>query len=450
MKFLCLRLFHGVPSDDALLHHYVDLNVDRWSKMLSATTAKTIKPGDRPLADGTTKGLRLHPHRTQKGRGAWKLRFTSPVTKKRRDLGLGAFPEVSIADAREAAHAARKLIAAGKDPIDERQVEATAEAARPLTFEEAARQRFAELSPGFKNTKHRQQWINTLSTYAFPVIGGTPLPDLKARAFAEMLRPIWLEKAETAQRVKQRCHDVMDWAYSQDMTTGNPVGSVTQLLPKQPSKSKRVKHHPAVPWRQVPALYAARLVEAQNMTQALMAFVILTAARSGEARNARWDEIDLGAAVWTVPQGRMKTGVEHRVPLGAPAVALLRKLEKRKVNELVFRAPRGGVLTDMALTKFLRDHKVPSDTSGRNATAHGFRSSFRDWASESGYPRDLAERALAHTIKSQSEAAYHRTDLLEQRRPMMEAWARHVTSAAPRRDEKKVVDKMSQARPSRI
>ena len=184
-----------------------------------------------------------------------------------------------------------------------------------------------------------------------------------------------------------------------------------------------------MPWRQVSEFYSAKLAGGQKSTHGLMTFVILTAARSGEARAATWDEIDLDAAVWTVPADRMKAGVEHRVPLSSPAVALLREVLQRKRNDLVFPAPQGGVLTDMALTKFLRYHKVPSDTAGRTATAHGFRSSFRDWASENGYPRDLAERALAHTIKNQAEAAYHRTDLLDQRRPMMEAWGKLVVSA---------------------
>ena len=193
--------------------------------MLNITKAKAMKAGDPAISDGSVKGLRLHPHRSQNGRGAWKLRFTSPVTKKRRDLGLGTFPDVGIADARDAASASLRLVAAGKDPIDERKSAASAAVVETLTFEVAARKRFEELSPGFKNAKHRQQWINTLTTYMFPYIGSTPLADLKVADFAEALRPIWLTKPETAQRIKQRCHEVMDWAYSQDMTSGKP-GSV--------------------------------------------------------------------------------------------------------------------------------------------------------------------------------------------------------------------------------
>lgn len=421
-------LFQDVSLSIILVHHYVDLNVDSRCCMLTNTTAKAIKPGDSPISDGGVKGLRLHPHKTIKGRGTWKLRFTSPVTRKRRDIGLGTYPEVGIADARDAASTAHRLIAAGQDPIIAREAAAEALETQALTFEQAARRRYAEVKPGFANPKHAAQWITTLETYVFPSIGHRPVDGLKVRDFADVLRPIWLAKPETAQRVKQRCQDVMDWAYSQDMTPGNPVASVRQLLPKQPAKSKRVVHHPALPWRKIPDFYAARLADARNSTQALLTFVVLTAARSGEARHADWTEVDLDGAVWTVPATRMKTGVVHRVPLNSAALALLRKWSSQKAGGLVFPAPRGGVLTDMALTKFLRDHKVPSDTPNRHATAHGFRSSFRDWTSEHGYARDLAERALAHTIKNQAEAAYHRTDLLEQRRPMMEAWGAHVCS----------------------
>lgn len=422
-------LFQHVPLSIILVHDYVDSSVDSRCCMLTNTTAKAIKPGDSPISDRGVKGLRLHPHKTIKGRGAWKLRFTSPVTQKRRDIGLGTYPEVSIADARGAATAAHRLIASGQDPIMARDAAAAAVETPAPTFEEAARRRYAEVKPGFANPKHVAQWISTLETYVFPAIGHRPVDDLKVRDFADVLRPIWLAKPETAQRVKQRCQDVMDWAYSQDMTPGNPVASVRQLLPKQPAKSKRVVHHPALPWRQIPDFYAARLADARNSTQALMSFVIMTAARSGEARHAYWSEVDLDGAIWTVPAARMKTGLGHRVPLSSTALALLRKLPSQKAGGLVFPAPRGGVLTDMALTKFLRDHRVPSDTSGRHATAHGFRSAFRDWASENGYARDLAERALAHTVKNATEAAYHRTDLVEQRRPMMEAWGAHICSA---------------------
>lgn len=397
---------------------------------LTDSKARAIRPNDKPLTDGTITGLRLHPHAREKGQGQWKLRFVSPETGKRRDMGLGSYPAVGLVSARTQAAEARVLLAGGVDPIEarSRQVAASASAIATVdfTFEVAARQRFADVSPGFKNEKHKQQWIRTLETYIFPALGARLLVDLKATDFADALRPIWLDKMETAQRVKQRCHEVMDWAFSQDMIQGNPVSVVDKLLPKQPPKSKRVQHHPALPWRQLPAFYTNNLAEIGSTTKALLLFVILTAARSGEAREARWSEVDLDARIWKVPAARMKAGRLHRVPLSGSVIGLLEAQGSRSKGPLIFPAPRGGVLTDMALTTFLRKNKVPSDVAGRVATAHGFRSSFRDWASEAGYARDLAERALAHTIKNQSEAAYHRTDLLEQRRDMMDAWAKFV------------------------
>ncbi|MGH9427890.1 MAG: tyrosine-type recombinase/integrase, partial [Terriglobia bacterium] len=191
---------------------------------------------------------------------------------------------------------------------------------------------------------------------------------------------------------------------------------------------ERTQHQPSMPWQDIPAFVKGVLhASASNVTRSLLEFVILTAARSGEARAMKWDEVDLEAKVWTVPANRMKAKVIHRVPLSERAVEILKaQRAKHPESELVFPSPRGLILCDMVLTGFLRDHKVQSSDEGRVATAHGFRSSFRDWASENGYSRDLAERALAHTIKNQAEAAYHRTDLLEQRRAMMEAWAQHV------------------------
>ena len=405
-----------------------------WTEMANLTDSKlrAIKPDDKPLSDGMITGLRLHPHGRVKGQGQWKLRYVSPETGKRRDMGLGSYPSVGLSDARAKAVDARSLLASGDDPIEARvRLHIKSEVAAAvviLTFEEAARRRYAELLSGFKNAKHKQQWIRTLETYVFPKLGDRLLVDLKVADFADALRPIWLEKVETAQRVKQRCHEVMDWAFSQDMIQGNPVAVVNKLLSKQPAKSQRVQHHPALPWCHMPEFYANNLADIRSTTKALLLFVILTAVRSGEARYAQWDQIDLQAKIWTVPADRMKTGRLHRVPLSDAAVILLEQQARSAKGSLVFPAPRGGVLTDMALTAFLRKNKIPSDVAGRVATAHGFRSTFRDWASEAGYARDLAERALAHVIKNQSEAAYHRTDLLDQRRPMMEKWADYVTS----------------------
>ncbi len=396
---------------------------------LTELRAKRISPSQRPVSDGTIKGLWLVPGSVT-GQGKWILRFVSPVNGKRRDMGLGAYPDTSIALARDKAREARASIVAGKDPITERESlkAATLTISAALTFEQAARQVHDELKAGWKNPKHADQWINTLRHYAFPTIGERKLADLGPQDFADVLRPIWLGKPETASRVKQRCHTVVKWCWAHGMVTSNPVDVVDHLLPQQPGKRTRTQHQPSMPWRDIPA-FAKGVLQAgpPSVTRALLEFVILTAARSGEARFMTWDEVDLETKVWTIPADRMKAKVVHRVPLSDRAVAIIQAQRALNLNaDLVFPAPRGGVLSDMVLTKFLRDHAAHSSDKGRVATAHGFRSSFRDWASENGYARDLAERALAHTIPNQAEAAYHRTDLLEQRRAMMNAWAHYV------------------------
>ena len=395
--------------------------------------AKNIKPGDNPVPHGSVKGLRLEPGAT-KGHGKWILRFVSPVTGKRRDMGLGTYPESSIEYAHIRGMEKRQSIISGKDPIEERQADNAARKAdaKVLTFEQAAVKVHEQQKPGWKNSKHADQWINTLKEYVFPKIGKRKVDDLVPADFAEALKPIWLTKPETASRVKQRCHMVMKWCWAQGWVKANPVDVVDHLLPQQPGKRERVQHQPSMPWRDIPAFVRDVLqASTSNVTRSLLEFLILTAARSGEAREITWDEVDLDAKVWTIPASRMKAKVTHRVPLSGRAVEILKAQRKKHPDgALVFPAPRGGVLSDMVLTGFLRDQKAKSGDKGRVATAHGFRSSFRDWASEHGHARDLAERALAHTIQNQAEAAYHRTDLLEQRQPMMEAWALHIGGLA--------------------
>jgi len=397
--------------------------------MLRDTTARSIKPEDKPIADGTVNGLRLHPTKS-KGRGQWKMRFVSPVTGKRRDIGFGIYPEVSIQQARKLAVDAREIIASGLDPINERKRLTTEakQAQQALTFEQAASQVHETLKDGWKNAKHRQQWINTLATYVFPVFGAKAIPDITVNDVAEALKPIWLHKAETATRTKQRVHQVMEWCCAKGLRVGNPVDGVKHLLPKQASAAARVQHHPAMPWRIIPEFVNDKLISSPKVSPMLLLFVIITAVRSGEARHAKWQEIDLNNNIWTIPADRMKTGVIHRVPLSEQAIQLLQQIKQNDQNkELVFPSPNtGAVLTDMALTSILRKANAKSDTADRVATAHGFRSSFRDWASEHQYPEHLAESALAHQIKNSVVRAYHRTDLLEQRRTMMQDWADFV------------------------
>lgn len=360
------------------------------------------------------------------------MRFTSPVTGKRRDAGLGVFPEISILDARNKALAMRTQLDAGKDPIEERDREqqAASVVAAALTFEKAARKVHEELKPGWKNEKHAAQWIGTLETYVFPKLGGKPLDAIMPADCADVLRPIWLEKAETASRVRQRMHATLQWCWAHGHISANPVSVVDHLLPKQNAKKE---HQPAMPWRDIPAFVRAQLsdIEPGDNTRAALLFLILMAARSGEVRGATWSEFDLDGGIWTVPASRMKAGEPHRVPLSSAALDIVKTLKEQKQHEtFVFPSVRGKVLSDMTLRALLRRVKAKSDTPGRVATAHGYRSSFRDWCSENGYARDLAERALAHTIANKVEASYHRTDLCELRRPMMQQWAAHVYGCA--------------------
>jgi integrase len=396
--------------------------------LLTDTKARNIKPGTLPLAHGGVTGLALHPSPSNKGQGKWVLRFVSPVTGKRRNAGLGSYPDVGIAEAAKQGRSMREQLANGQDPLEIKANE-TIKPRMPI-LREAAEILHKELTPGWKNAKHAQQWINTLTEYVFPLIGTMSLDQIQPRHIADVLRPIWLEKAETAGRVKQRLHAVMAWGWAHGYCQSNPVDVVNHLLPVQPGKATRTQHQPAMPWSLIPAFMTAHLPQSVendlDVTRQLLAFVIMTAARSGEARHMTWDEVDLHAKVWTVPAERMKAKVFHRVPLSKQVVALLKR-QRGSHDTLVFPSVRKGVaLSDMVLTAFLRRVEAVSDVPGRVATAHGFRSSFRDWCSEKGYPRDLAERSLAHAVQNKVEAAYHRTDLLEQRRPLMEAWSDYL------------------------
>ncbi|WEK50847.1 MAG: tyrosine-type recombinase/integrase [Candidatus Kaistia colombiensis] len=401
--------------------------------MLTDVKARKLEPNSKPISDGAVAGLYLFPS-TKAGTGKWIVRYVSPQTRKRRDMGLGRYPDVPIREARTAALEVRRLLDGGLDPLEVRRenvAKATAVPAVP-TFEAAARQVHDDMAPGFKNGKHVAQWITTLERYVFPRLGGVAVTDLRAADFAGVLRDIWLSKPETASRVRQRCDKVMSWCAARGFIVASPVPVVDMLLPKQPGKRERTNHHPALPWREIP-LFVSTVLRAGRPTQSklMLEFLILTAVRSGELRGMRWEEVDWEKRIWTIPASRMKAKASHRVPLGQRALEVLTFMKgsyEPAPDQLVFRSRTGGPLSDMALTKLLRTHQVASDTPGRIATAHGFRSSFRDWASEKGYPRDVAERALAHTVKNATEAAYHRTDLLDLRRQMMEVWEAMLSS----------------------
>lgn len=399
--------------------------------ILTNLKAKNIEPGNPSLPHGGVEGLTLHPSAKLKGHGKWVLRYTSPVTGKRRLAGLGTYPTVSIADAAKKATEMRGAIAKGLDPLIEKETEKQRE--KPPSFAEAAIRVHEELRQGWKNPKHQQQWLNTVQHYAVPKIGNLSLDQLQPHHIANVLRTIWLTKPETASRLRQRLHAIMAWGWAHGFCTSNPVDVVDHLLPSQLGKAVRTVHHPAMPWRIIPDFWQQHLIkEDYDSSRAILKFLILTASRSGEARGMIWSEVDFENAIWTIPSSRMKAKAQHRVPLSPAALTILRK-QRDLDSELVFPSVRSQKqLTDMTITMLLRRLEAPSDTEARLATAHGFRSSFRDWCSENSYPRDLAERALAHTVQNKVEAAYHRTDLLEQRRPMMHKWAEFVSGVQPK------------------
>jgi integrase len=346
-------------------------------------------------------------------------------------MGLGGYPDVTLAGAREAARTARLLIKGGKDPIAEAKALASAlraSVAKDVTFEQAARSYIAAHESGWRNAKHGQQWRNTLASYAYPKIGGLLVRNVELAHILAVLEPIWIEKTETATRLRGRIEQVLDWATARGYRDGlNPArwrGHLDKLLAR-PSKVAGAEHHAALPFTEI-GDFMQRLGDAKGMGASALKFAILTAARSGEVRGATWAEIDLKTAVWTVPGNRMKMGREHRVPLSPPVIALLNALPRMVGTDLLFPAPRGGALSDMTLSAVVRRMKV-------DAVPHGFRSTFRDWASErTNYPRDVAEMALAHAIGDKVEAAYRRGDLFEKRRRLMADWATFCGRTQPR------------------
>ncbi len=385
---------------------------------LAPVQIKRLAAVDGFHAVGGVTGLYLQ---VRGNAASWILRIM--VGGKRRDIGLGGYPDVTLAAARENARATRAAVREGRDPVAERRAKRHALLNR-LTFTEAAKLLIDAKRPEWKNAKHADQWGSTLDTYAKPVIGAMPVEDIDTPHILRVLEPIWTTKTETAYRVRGRIESVLDWATAAKYRSGdNPArwrGHLDKLLPK-PSKVKKVRHHAALPYDALPEFLVALRAQ-EGIAARALEFAILTAARSGEIRGAKWSEIDTEAKVWTVPGDRMKAGREHRVPLSAPALALLEVLPKFVGNDLVFVAPNGGQLSDMALSQVVRRMKV-------SAVPHGFRSTFRDWTAErTNYPREVAEMALAHTIGDKVEAAYRRGDLFEKRKRMMSDWAKFATA----------------------
>lgn len=379
-------------------------------------TALAVKAAKAPGRYQDGQGLMLLVKPT--GARSWLLRIQT--TGRRRDFGLGSANEVSLSEARERASETRKLVRAGVDPVSARRLSQAVTAAIP-TFREAAKAAHEDHKGGWRNEKHKAQWLSTLTTYAFPAIGDVRVDQIDGPIISNLLLPIWLTVPETARRVRQRVAAVLDWAHGKGFrATEAPTRSISKVLPRQP---KNDGHFAALPYADVPALMI-RLTADESVGRLALRFLILTAARSGEVRGATWEEIDVKQRVWTVPAARMKAGKSHTVPLSEDALAVLELATKAQMDQPsapVFPGLKGKALSDMTILKVLRTAEAGM------ATVHGFRSSFRDWAAEcTAVPGEVVEAALAHTNKNKVEAAYRRTNYLEKRRGLMTDWANYL------------------------
>ncbi len=395
------------------------------AKRVEGLSARKVATATEPgrYADG--RGLYLHIGKG--GAKSWVLRYM--LAGKAREMGLGAVADVTLQDARRKAGEARALLDAGRDPLEARREEGRqreAEKARAVTFKDAACRYIAAHRAGWRNEKHAAQWDSTLTTYVYPVFGEVAVADVDTGMVLRALEPIWHDKPETATRVRGRIEAVLDWAKAhgyRDREAMNPAqwkGHLSHLLPAR-SKVARVEHHAALPWREVGAFMVDLRNRPATAARALE-FAILTAARSGEVFGATWDEVDLADAVWTVPGERMKAGRDHRVPLSPQAVALLEALadESDRTGYVFKGMKKGRPLSGMAMLMLLRRMERG------DLTAHGFRSTFRDWAAEAtNFQGEVAEAALAHVVGDKVEAAYRRGDLFDKRRRLMETWANH-------------------------
>ena len=379
---------------------------------MGSMTVASLRSATEPGRYGDGDGLFLQV--TKSGSRSWICRVQK--NGRRRDIGLGSAKKVSLAQARQRAAEVRSQLEAGLDPVLERK-----KAAGIPTFREAAATVFAENRKAWRNAKHRAQWLSSLEAYAFPHIGDIAVSDIESGHVRDTLVKIWLEKPETARRVRQRIVAVLDWSIAKNYRANPlPMAAINKSLPKVP---KKVKHHRALPYAEVPG-FMALLRKRVSIGRLAFEALILTAARSGEIRMATRDEIDLEAKLWTIPASRMKAGREHVVPLSDQALDVFRRASKFRhaSSELVFSGAKPkNPLSDMTLKKICRDLNV-------GAVPHGFRSSFRDWVAEAtDFDGDVAEMALAHTIPNKVEAAYRRGNLLEKRRQLMGRWADFVS-----------------------
>ena len=378
------------------------------NKLSPAFVARTKKAGRH--ADGN--GLYLHVEPS--GSRRWVQRLV--IRGKRRELGLGGFPLVSLAEARTVAIENRKLARAGGDPLAAKRV-----AAGIPTFAEATARVFELRRPGWRSARHAEQWIGSLNEYAIPKIGTHPIDSIDAADILTVLTPLWHTMPVTAQRLRQRIGTVLKWAIAQGWRLDNPADAIAYALPRQ---SRRPVHQASLHYTEVADAVAA-VRDTKKATPAVklaFEFMVLTAARSGEVTGAAWDEIDLEAATWAVPSERMKGNRPHRVPLSERALEVL--AEARALGDgrgLVFPGPKTGrPMFRARFSRLLKQLGIP-------AVPHGFRSSFRDWASErTNAPHAVMEAALAHVNPNKAEAAYARSDLFDKRRELMERWARYL------------------------
>jgi integrase len=397
-------------------------------RLSALAVAKATEPG--MYGDGG--GLWLQVTVSRDGRRqnrSWIFRYSAG--ERTREMGLGSLNTVSLAEAREAALACRKLRLAGIDPIEQRNTERAgtgSAAAKTLTFEQCAGRYIEAHRAGWRSAKHAAQWPATLGKYVTPVFGRLPVDQVDTALVMRVLEPLWMRAPETGNRLRGRLEQILDWAIAREYRRGpNPAawrGHLSKLLPSH-RKVRRVVHHPAMPFVEVPAFMSELRLRAGVAARALE-FLILTAGRSGEVLGAQWQEIDFATAIWIVPPGRMKGNREHRVPLSPRCLAVLQEMHAVRQGPYVFPGRTGdSPMWGMALAYVLRQ-------LGRSEpTVHGFRSSFRDWAGErTAFPREVAEAALAHQTGSAVELAYRRADALEKRRKLMTAWAEFCAKPA--------------------
>lgn len=394
------------------------------NRLTAALVRNASEPGKYHDGGGLGLYLRVEPN----GSRFWVQRIT--IAGRRRELGLGSPPVVTLAMAREAALDNKRLVRTGGDPLAEKR-----KVREALTFSQAVETYLTAKLAEFRNEKHRKQWRATLDRYATPVIGDMRLAEIEPRDVLRVLEPIWTEKTETASRLRGRIEAVLSWATVAGHRAGdNPArwkGNLSELLAK-PGKVRKAGNQPALALSDAPRWWAD-LSGRDGMAAQALRFLALTASRSGEVRGMTWAEVDWDAGLWIVPAERMKAGREHRVPLTEPTKAVLAGLPRLEVSPLVFFAPKGGPLSDMSLSAVMRRMQAAEEKagrpgyldprSGRPAVPHGLRSTFRDWAAETGVEHVLAEMALAHHVGSEVERAYRRTDMVEQRREVMSLWA---------------------------